>query len=227
MLDLLRDASLYNLQLSSQLGPHSVVYDNIYQYGIATPNRTGWNVGLAYEPTNELWNISVRMDDLSEIRGQGTTELRSFSRMQGDLGLNIHKMAGMDKRLILSGSFRADETNRTGGEFVNDVDFTTNAATFALTWEFLPKLDLLLGYSAVSGSGFEFISERNEFNEIVDFEEYEADQEEVMIGAGLQYRMTENAFLSVNTMQYSLENNLDGMPDYDISNFSILFNIKF
>ncbi len=73
MLDLMRESSMYNMQLQPYLMTFLPKYDNITPFGDATPNRQGVIVEAGWKTEKGL-SVEVMHANLQETRGEGTPE---------------------------------------------------------------------------------------------------------------------------------------------------------
>src|SRR6185437_1602522 len=110
--------------LQSQLMAFLPQYNNITPYGVATPDRKGFTFGLTAGKSEKLIKADLIVDKLSEITGQGTTQLRKYTGIKGGLSLNIAKLLKTDRLITLSGGARYGHTTRQAGQ--STVDTTTN-----------------------------------------------------------------------------------------------------
>ncbi|MEM7656992.1 MAG: hypothetical protein AAF399_12740, partial [Bacteroidota bacterium] len=90
--DLNRDRALYTFGLSDVLMAYDPRLSNVMPYGKATPNRRGLTFDANYGNDSSALELGLQTALLSEIRGQGTELLKSFTlvRLSGDF--NIHHL---------------------------------------------------------------------------------------------------------------------------------------
>jgi hypothetical protein len=230
MLDLVRETSLYNLQIQNGLMAFNPLYDNITPYGAATPNRQGFNIGLAYATQDEALELDAKMDMLTEVRGQGTTNLRSFNRMQFGGVYHIGKGLMNSNRLLdVSFNVRLDQTTRDADqEGIPVVDLSTNVIGAGIEAEIAPQFDIVAGIQLHSFSGFEFESVRDVYGQIVNFDELMADGSQQMYGAGIRFRFNEKVYLMAqwNSFEYT-DASVETIPDYKINDLAMIFSMKF
>ena len=83
---------------------------------------------------------------------------------------------------------------------------STNIIDAGLVLEFLPSLDLLAGYKALTSEGNEYYEHYNEFNLPLPFvTELEFDAEQTILSGGLRFRFTENAAIAANYNRVNIE----------------------
>ena len=81
LFDLISDENIYNQELSTTLMGINPAYSNVLPYGDATPNRNGFFLKGLYSSPNKTIICKLNSGVYSEVIGQGTEELRSFSML--------------------------------------------------------------------------------------------------------------------------------------------------
>ena len=96
-----------------------------------------------------------------------------------------------------------------------------------LSYEFIPKLNLLFGAKLWVAKGNENLIIRDEFNTVIDFDAIDINFSESIIAAGLKYDFDEKNTLTLQYQSFDLKNSgIDGI-DYAISEFNILYSLNF
>ncbi|MEN9348850.1 MAG: hypothetical protein RLZZ77_2361 [Bacteroidota bacterium] len=228
IIDLMRESSMYNLQLAPYLMTFSPKYDNITPYGDATPNRQGITAELGWKSKDKKWFISAKQMMLQEMRGEGTIEPRKYSRMQVNAKYATDTLLSAWKRgMELEVSYRTDATTRPGAEMYRGVDLKTNCIAAGATIELVENLDLLAGYQKVEYVGFDFVAVKDQYAQIYNFTEYSVDGSETMKAIGLRYRFGEKSHLSAQLNKYDVIDNTDSSVDYHINQLMLLYTLKF
>ena len=107
------DENIYNQEMTTTLSGFNPAYSNVLPYGDATPNRSGvFASGRYVSPTkNIVANINAGL--YSEVIGQGTENLRSFSNFKADLKFNFHQIfSGIKRRLLPYRTMRRRQLER-------------------------------------------------------------------------------------------------------------------
>ncbi len=230
MMDLLRETSLYNLQIQNGLMAYNPVYDNITPYGAATPNRQGFNVGLDFISNDKNLEVGVGLIALTEIRGQGTTSLRSYNRTEANAVYHAGNSLFSGNRLLdISVNLRADQTSRDASVAeIPTVDLSTNIVGAGIEAEVIAQLDLVAGIQFHSYNGFEFTNRTNAYGTIINFDELMADGAQQMYGAGVRYRFNEKVYLMAQWNNFSISDMIqETIPDYNINNIALIYSMKF
>jgi len=225
--DLMRDASLYRTELSSTLMAYDPAYGNAQPYGKATPNRRNFNVGLNYTDKTEAIEIGVDAIMGAEIVGQGTESLRSFTTVDASLDIHIEKLIGTEKRWTLSGGLWTEGTDRTGEAEYEEVDLKNSMIDLGMEYEFIKDFEVLAGLRMMTSKGNESTARRNIVDDIITYEEYDVDMQQELLGVGLRYNFSETALIDVHGTAYSYTDDLNLTSDYGLSNFSIIYRMKF
>jgi hypothetical protein len=228
MLDLYRDASLYNAQIAAGLMVYDPRYDNATPYGRATPNRKGFSVGVNYEDPKDRWAVEASSELLTDVVGQGTTNLKNYNTTSIFAQLNINNLIGWSERkLWVSGRFGVQNTTRSSNEVYEQVDLATNFSDFNLTATLFGQLELIAQYRLWATQGNDQVAERNMYSQVVDYNEYNIDYNESLLGAGLQYAFSEKTHLRFMYQTFNWDDKLASTLNYDINTYTIFFTMKF
>jgi hypothetical protein len=228
MFDIYRDASLYQTQIKEGLMVYDPRYDNATPYGVATPNRKGFKLNVEYEDLKKRWLFKADGELLSDIVGQGTSYLKNYNTASLFAEFRFDKMLKLEnRRLWLSGVVAAQNTTRTGDKSYENVDLSTLFYNFNLTATLFADLDFIAEYRVWQSKGFDLVADRNEFSEIIDYNEYTVDYNESMVGAGLQYRFATNIKLSLLYETFIWKDFEDQTLPYTIDTWTVFFTMKF
>jgi hypothetical protein len=228
LMDLMREQNAYNRQLSTTLMAFNPKYDNITPYGAATPNRQGLDFQLKYNGLNKLLNVVVQQIYFTETKGEGTVLPRKFMRSSLSASMNLNELRKDKSKLFhISLAARNDQTSRNGEGNVPEVNLNTQVISLGAEFEFLSKWDLLLGMQLVKYKGFDFMSVRNNYSEIYNFQEWNANGQETMSSAGIRYRFSDKSDLSLNYGVFSNSDKLNLNQNYRINQFMLLYQMNF
>ncbi|MFK8057666.1 MAG: hypothetical protein AB8F78_16185 [Saprospiraceae bacterium] len=227
LFDIGRDRALYTFQLSDRLMDYDPRLSNVMPYGQATANRRGLQFGADWTSKDEVLDFDVRASILSELRGQGTNELKDFQLVRANGTVNFHKLAGWknEYRMTLGTQF---ENTKRGGIAVELIDFSSSLIEVGLEAEVYPKLHLLAGGQFLSASGNEYLPVVRSFNDVRDFENaYIIDETETLIGAGFKYNFKEDTFLTLQYQTFNYADALAGDSDYSLNQIFVLYSMNF
>jgi hypothetical protein len=228
LVDFIRDASLYNYTLSTNLQTYQPRFGNAQPYGAATPNRKGFTLKAGQVDASERWELNAQYQSLSEIVGQGTDALRQYNTMRVDATVHADAFLGSYNRGInLEFAYWNENTNRTGTETFENVDFTNTSYSFGIEVETIEKLSILWGVMAIESSGFEYVAIRDARGDVVDFAEYDDNISESINALGLKYQFSENSSLQFNWQQSTWTDMNQNLPDYQFNQFALMYNLNF
>lgn len=223
-LDIVRDELIYNQTLSGTLMAYNPLYGNVTPYGAATPNRTG--IYIEAEIKQTAFSAFAKLNSSSELKGDGTENTRSFSQIAVGGNLNIDKLVGLSKKIMVHAGYQSENTTRSGDAF-QAVDFKSSLIDAGLEVEFIKNFDFLVGAKLIGGKGNEFIAVRNNFNVIEDYDTYTADIQQQLIGLGVRYRFTKNIDLTANSQFFQYQDKANNLNDYGLNQVYLLFNLQF
>lgn len=228
ILDLYRDASLYQTQITQGLMVYDPRYDNATPYGVATPNRKGFLLQASYEDPAERWLLEAETELLTNVVGEGTTALKEFMTTSFFAELRGEKLLGIEnRRLWLNGTWSMQNTTRTGSETFESVDLNSTMINLNLTATIVGDFDVLAEWRSRQADGFDLLARRNQYSEIISFTEYQIDYSERLLAAGVQYRFTEKTNLSLWWQNFTWTDAGGATLDYAIDSWSLLFTMNF
>jgi hypothetical protein len=230
MMDLMRETSLYNRQIQNGLMEFNPLYDNITPYGAASPNRQGFDVGVNYTTKDEDLELSASFLSQTEVRGQGTTNLRSFTRIEAGFIYNLAASLLNSERLLdVSANMRLDQTSRVAdAEGIPTVDLSTSIVGLGLEAELIKQLDLVAGFQVHAFNGFELLNTRNEYGEIINFSELTADGFQQMWGGGLRFRFSEKVYIMAQWNSFDwYDVSTTSSLRYKMNDLALIYSMKF
>ncbi len=228
MVDLTRDASLYQTQIVAGLMAYDPRYDNATPYGRATPNRKGLDTEINYTDKKDRWGVSAELALLSDVVGQGTTSLKNYTTTGISADLRIGKFLNWEKRkLWINAAIGNQQTKRSGSQEFENSDLQSQFGLINLTATIYGDLDFIAEYRTWATKGNDQLAERNEYSVIVDYSEYAIDYNEQIIGAGLQYGFTEKSNLRFMWQTSRWRDAQSVTLPYDLDTWTLLFTMKF
>lgn len=226
LMDMVSNYNIYTTSVKAGLMPINPIYNNVLPYGIATFNRKGFFAKANYKTAN---GILIRAEQyvLSEIRGQGTMALKNFMQTKLTSEFEINKLVGFKRLFKVQLGANIQNTKRTSDVEVEDVSLRTIQYQAGLELEVLPKIDILAGVIALNSKGNEFVAERNSFSTIEYFENAQYDLNQRLVAFGARCRFNEQIYLCAMYQMSHYQDNLNVLPDYDINQFSLIYNMTF
>lgn len=228
MMDVLRDASIYQTTLTTRLQDFNPAYGNALPYGEATPNRRGIVSQLQFSDKEARFEIEANGAMLSEVVGQGTSELRNFNFVIVQAKLDVAKFIPNYKRqLELSAAYWMESTRRESALEFEKIDMQNNSIDFSIDAEFIKKGFIILGYRLLNSDGNEYKAERNNYQEIVNFTPITTNLNEQLLLGGFRYEFNEKNTLSILYSNYNTAFNASPNLNYQLSGTAIIYNMKF
>ncbi len=215
-----------SIRISEELLAYNAAYNNTTPYGVATPNRRGVYLNLNRKDSVEFKKSFLRFGMFRQSRGTGTTLAKTFMLAEAGTDVHLNDFLKWKREFKVNAGIRYESTSRSGEEF-EKVDLNSMLIDLGFSLEFAEKLDLLGGAKLWTVSGNTFINERNRFNAIDDFNIVSYDFSENTLAGGLRYRFNDKNVLTVQYQTFNLEDNVDQAIDYGMSQFTVLFNMKF
>ncbi len=227
LFDLTRDRGLYSFASSDRLMAYDPRYSNTMPYGNATANRQGLRFGIEYGEMDDKINAKIDGAFLKELRGQGTSELKSFTLLRAAANFNIHKMTSAKNKLKATIGLQLESASR-GGVEIEKVDLSSNLIELGLEAELFSKFELLLGAKIFTSEGTDYVPLIGQFNDVQDFPApYIADDQEILYGLGVKYEFKKDVYMTLQYNSYSSQLGTDNPNDYDLNQIFVLYNMKF
>ena len=226
LFDFISNDNLYNSGVSTNLAPINAVYNNVLPFGIATFNRAGAFGKINYHSPKGI-NISAEHYSLSEIRGQGTFQLKNFTQNKIVSEFDFNKMGEFKRIIKLQAGANYQTTDRKSGFEGENVNLTSLQYNLGFELELLPKIDLLTGFIATRAQGNDFVADRNEFTTIVNLTNQNYDLSQQVIAGGLRCRFSQKVYLTAMYQAVKYEDALKTNPNYGFNQFALLYNMLF
>lgn len=227
LFDLSRDTGIYTFAIADALMTYDPRYGNVLPYGKATPNRRGVRLGATYAPEAGPFEAELDVALLSEIRGQGTTELKDFVLVRAAADVPVGALAGLDRLIGITLGAQYENTSR-GGEEIEAVDLSSFLLEAGASAEVYDRLDLLVGLKSRTSSGRDYVPLIENFNDIRDFPgPFVTDDQEVLSGFGMRYRFKDDVYLTVQYQHFRYSDDATPDDDYTIGQVFALYSMTF
>ena len=228
MFDLIRDEKLYNRSINSDgLMAYNPAYNNAMPYGIATFNRQGINSKINFNDPKKILNLEIESYFLKELIGQGTTKLKSFKIIKTNAELNLKKLISIENNFKITAGFSFQSTIRNSEINYEEINLNSAIVNSGIEFELYKNFDFLAGFIYNQAKGNEILPGRNLYSEVVDFNEYNINIKELMLGGGLRYRFSDKIYLATLFQNYDNSNKLNSQFSYSMNQFIIIYNMKF
>jgi hypothetical protein len=228
--DIVRDPTVYNVNITPLLMAYNPAYGNVMPYGKATPNRTGFTLDLNYKDSLERINIDASGSYMNEITGTEQVNVtRNFLVGSVSADLYINKFINFKKKILLHGGARMENTSRAG-DSLSSINLASQIYDGGFELEVLKKLDLLLGIKVVNAKGSENVVIRDKYNEIVGYNTTtfrNMNFQQTMLGYGIKYRFSAATYLTAQYHTFMLTDNSVVARTFNMNQFYIMFNMNF
>ncbi len=228
LFDLIRDEKLYNRSINSDgLMAYNPAYNNAMPYGIATFNRQGVNSKINFNDPKKILSLEIESYFLKELIGQGTPKLKSFKIIKTNAELNLKKLISIENNFKITAGFSFQSTIRNSEANYEEINLNSAIVNTGIEFELYKNFDFLAGFIYNQAKGNEILPSRNIYSEVIDFNEYNLNIKELMIGGGLRYRFTDKIYLATLFQNYDNSNKLNSQFSYSMNQFIIIYNMKF
>jgi hypothetical protein len=224
MYDLYNDPTYYNQGITTGIAAYNPALNNVLPFGVATFNRKGIYTTINYEDKKKYVNLDATYYRLSEVRGQGTTELRKFDFAKTKLDFNVSNMLSWNKSQVITAGWSYQATNRTPSPF-GGVSLTTQALQIGGEFELVEDLYLIGNYSYFMSRGNELLAVRDANDEVINFSEYNINAREGYYAAGLRFNFSEDVYLSA--FYEGNSNNDSEINPYSLNQVMVFYVMKF
>jgi hypothetical protein len=225
MYDLYNDPMLYNKGITAGIMDYNPVISNVLPYGIATFNRQGGYLGVSYSDKKKIIETNGKFYYLSEVRGQGTTNLRKFMMGQASASLHFENLAGWKKKLVLNAGVCYQNTSRSGEFVFQQVKLNSTTLSAGIEGEIIKKLFLMGNVMMVQGKGNEQSPVRDADGVIINYTPFNVNGMETNISGGIRFDFSEKILFAV-LYEYNKNNFVVNNP-YEYKQLSILYVMKF
>lgn len=226
LMDVIANDNLYTTSVKAGLMALNPIYNNVLPYGIATFNRAGIFAKVNYRSPKGIL-VQAEHYNLSEIRGQGTFKLKKFTQSKLLAVFEINKLAGFKRLFKVQLGTNIQTSKRKSDLELETVDLKSVQFQAGFELEVLPKIDLMAGIVGIHTKGNDFMAERNIFSEIEYFSNTQYDLNQRLLAFGARCRFSEQIYLSAMYQMSRYKDNLKTLPDYDINQFSLIYNMLF
>ena len=215
--------NVYNRVILPTLQDFNPIYSNIFPFGAATPNRTGFTVGISTDTSAKIIDAEFVFDKYKQIVGEGVVDLKDYTGIKGGLTFNIGKLIASERNYILQLGYRSENTKRSG---FAPVDLQSTIIDLGASVEALKKVDLLAGAKMLNAQGNEFLTRYDQFNMVS--EDYvpvnTIDVKDMVYSFGFRYRIADNG--SHFTVNYNLSK-VKSPSSVDVNQLFFNFTAKF
>ncbi len=225
LFDLVSDEQLYNQDISSLLMTFNPIYSNILPYGDATPNRTGVYFNAKINNRNKIVLAKIKTVFFKEVIGQGALEKRNFRILKGILKVNLHKSLNLKNELSLSASTESELTSREGDD-ISSLNLFSYHINISVNAELAKKFFIQATYIQFNANGNEFLTQRDDFGNIIYFTPSQIDQKDHMLSIGTLYKFRKNVYANIHYNWWGQKFINQSSLDYKYNRLLLILSVK-
>ena len=225
MFDLYNDPNLYSASISANIMDYDPSVNNALPFGMASFNRKGLYGEVQYQDTAKKYTFTANYFNLSEIRGQGTTNLKKFNYLLTTAKVDLKKILNIKREAGIEIGFSYQNTSRASEVQFETVSLKSASVSIGGQIEIVDKLFFMANVYHFESRGNDLLPVRDVNGAIINFQNYTAKRYENYYATGLKFNFTEDMYLSA-FYERNL-NNGNGLSPYTIDQLLIVYNLKF
>jgi len=225
LLDIISDPKIYNQSLSTSLMNYNPMYSSVMPYGDATPNRIGVNADIDKIKILDYLSAGISLQYFSEIIGQGTTQKKNFNKSSLFVNLDLDKLLSLKNKVNLEGGINFESVKRDGSDF-EKIDFNSNLYSGSISIEIIKNLNIIGGAKVFYADGNEFISERDNYDQVIDYSNNLFKSKETILIGGIQHHFTEDIYFTLQYNQFNVLDKTAAEDEFSLSRLIFMFNMN-
>ena len=225
LLDIVSDPKIYNQSLSTSLMNYNPMYSSVMPYGDATPNRIGVNADIDKIKILDYLSAGISLQYFSEIIGQGTTQKKNFNKSSLFVNLDLDKLLSLKNKVNLEGGINFESVKRDGSDF-EKIDFNSNLYSGSISIEIIKNLNIIGGAKVFYADGNEFISERDNYDQVIDYSNNLFKSKETILIGGIQHHFTEDIYFTLQYNQFNVLDKTAAEDEFSLSRLIFMFNMN-
>ena len=225
LLDIISDTKIYNQSLSTSLMNYNPMYSSVMPYGDATPNRIGVNADIDKIKILDYLSAGISLQYFSEIIGQGTTQKKNFNKSSLFVNLDLDKLLSLKNKVNLEGGINFESVKRDGSDF-EKIDFNSNLYSGSISIEIIKNLNIIGGAKVFYADGNEFISERDNYDQVIDYSNNLFKSKETILIGGIQHHFTEDIYFTLQYNQFNVLDKTAAEDEFSLSRLIFMFNMN-
>ena len=225
LLDIISDPKIYNQSLSTSLMNYNPMYSSVMPYGDATPNRIGVNADIDKIKILDYLSAGISLQYFSEIIGQGTTQKKNFNKSSLFVNLDLDKLLSLKNKVNLEGGINFESVKRDGSDF-EKIDFNSNLYSGSISIEIIKNLKIIGGAKVFYADGNEFISERDNYDQVIDYSNNLFKSKETILIGGIQHHFTEDIYFTLQYNQFNVLDKTAAEDEFSLSRLIFMFNMN-
>lgn len=218
---------IYNRSIRTNLWPYFPNYNNIFPYGIATPNRTGLFIKTSWKDRLNAGNIQGEYFTGKEVSVEQVKDPRTFSMITVSSGLELSKVNNWSKKFKVTATYRNQHTERSGLMDSAFIHLRSSYFNAGMEIEPLKNFHLLAGAAYNTATGNEYIPFRDITNSVYQYSPYHSNSEEWLVSAGMLYKFSAHSFFTAHMNAARVSDTGSGTPELKIMQLYLNFTASF
>ena len=225
LLDIVSDPNIYNQNLSTSLMNYNPMYSSVMPYGDATPNRIGVNADIDKIKILDYLSARIALQYFSEIIGQGTTQKKNFNKSTLFANLALNKLLSLKNKVNIEGGINFESVKRGGSDF-EKINFNSNLYSASISIEIIKNLNIIGGAKVFYADGNEFISERDNYDQVIDYSNNFFNSKETILIGGIQHYFTDDIYFTLQYNQFNVLDKTATEDEFSLSRLIFMFNMN-
>jgi hypothetical protein len=225
LLDFISDPNIYNQSLSTSLMNYNPMYSSVMPYGDATPNRIGVNAEIDEIKITDFMSAGLDLQYFSEIIGQGTTQKKNFNKTSFFATLALDELLSLKNKVNIEGGINFESVKREGSNF-EKINFNSNLFSGSISIEIIKNLRIIGGAKVFYADGNEFITERDSYDQVIDYSNNLFISKETILIGGIQHHFTDDIYFTLQYNQFNVLDKTATEDEFSLSRLIFMFNMN-
>jgi hypothetical protein len=225
LLDFISDPNIYNQSLSTSLMNYNPMYSSVMPYGDATPNRIGVNAEIDEIKITDFMSAGLDLHYFSEIIGQGTTQKKNFNKISFFATLALDELLSLKNKVNIEGGINFESVKREGSNF-EKINFNSNLFSGSISIEIIKNLRIIGGAKVFYADGNEFITERDSYDQVIDYSNNFFNSKETILIGGIQHHFTDDIYFTLQYNQFNVLDKTATQDEFSLSRLIFMFNMN-
>ena len=169
-------------------------------------------------------NAALNLTALSEVIGQGTENRRRFGRAECRVHWAAPNLLNIEKGVDVTFHSKAELTRRDGNEF-EELDLRSIQSSMELKAGLSDALTIHASASNWTASGEEFLSIRDAYGNLFNFEAVQVDRSDWIFASGLSYEWSKHTYASIQYQWWGSNDREEAISDFQYQRLFFILTI--
>ena len=134
-------------------------------------------------------------------------------------------MLSLKNKVNLEGGINFESVKRDGSDF-EKIDFNSNLYSGSISIEIIKNLNIIGGAKVLYADGNEFISERDNYDQVIDYSNNLFKSKETILIGGIQHHFTEDIYFTLQYNQFNVLDKTAAEDEFSLSRLIFMFNMN-